>query len=448
MAVKIYVETLGCAKNTVDSEVLLGIVDNAGYKIVDDQAEAEIIIINTCGFIEKAREESINTILELAQNKEEGNCKALIVMGCLVQKFKAELEGELPEVDGWLGTNEIPNILDVIKDTYGGKKTVIVQDNYQYIYNHEQPRMRTTPKYTAYVKIAEGCDNCCSYCTIPQMRGPYRSRRIESVVAEVKELAASGTKEINLIAQDLTMYGADIYNKLMLTELLRELVKIEEVKWIRLLYCYPTYFTDELIEFIADNQKICNYLDIPLQHAHNDILKSMNRKSSQSDVVLLLGKLKTQIPDVALRTTFILGFPGETEEHFNKLLGFISEHQFNWVGFFTYSQEDDTVAGKMNEQLAEEIKTERYEKAMEIQANITEQLNGKYKGKVLEVLVEGTSTESDEFYFGRTQYQAPEVDGKIYFTTPQNTNRLDPGEIVKVRINHVDKYDLIGELIP
>ncbi|MBS4026368.1 MAG: 30S ribosomal protein S12 methylthiotransferase RimO [Clostridia bacterium] len=442
---KVGLVSLGCAKNLVDSEVMLGLLSKDGYNIISDYSRANILLINTCGFISTAKEESVNAILELAQYKTKGDCKLLIVIGCLVQKYQHELCQEIPEVDIWLGTDQTEKIVEVINDGLAGSNIIQVSLDPSYIYQGPVARLQTTPKHTAYLKIAEGCNNLCSYCVIPQMRGQYRSRPLETIIEEAKGLVKRGVVELIIIAQDTTMYGIDIYQEFKLVELLQELVRIQGVKWIRLLYCYPAHFDYRLIELIKKEEVICNYLDIPLQHADNEILKLMNRKSSQEEVVQLLTKLRELIPDIALRTTFIVGFPGEKKQHFKRLLSFIKEFTFNWAGVFPYSQEPDTPAHGMEDQVSEGTKIKRADMILKVQQLITSQLNQQYLGKKLLVLVEGISEDNPELFYGRTQYQAPEVDGITYFKA-NNTPGI--GEFVFVNITHVDKYDLIGEMIP
>jgi ribosomal protein S12 methylthiotransferase len=437
--------SLGCAKNLVDSEVMLGLLSKAGYNILTDYSRARVLLVNTCGFISSAKEESINSILELAQYKTTGDCKLLIVIGCLVQKYQQELYQEIPEVDIWLGTDQTENIVEVIKKGLAGSNMVQVSVDPSYVYQGSVTRFQTTPKHTAYLKIAEGCNNLCSYCVIPQMRGQYRSRPMETIIEEAKELVDSGVVEVILIAQDTTMYGIDIYHDFKLAVLLQELVKVQGIKWIRLLYCYPAHFDYRLIELIKQEEVICNYLDIPLQHADNEILKLMNRKTTQQEVLRLLAKLRESIPDIALRTTFIVGFPGEKKQHFQRLLNFNKKFKFNWAGVFPYSQEPGTPAFGLKGQVTEKEKIQRSEQLMEIQQQITTQLNQQLINLKLLVLVEGISEDNPELFYGRTQYQAPEVDGITYFRA-----NVQPaiGEFVFVRITHVDKYDLIGEMIP
>ena len=441
---KVSVITLGCAKNQVDSEVMSSKLIDCNMEITSDLDKAMVIIVNTCGFIDSAKEESINKILELAAYKEQGVCKSLVVVGCLVQKYQEQLASSLPEVDAWLGTDQFESIAQIIQQASPGEKIIKVNGDIKYVYQKIK-RFSNTPRYSAYLKISEGCDNHCSYCAIPAMRGRYKSRDMQMIVAEAKELAAAGVIEINLIAQDTTSYGIDLYGQYKLVDLVKELIKIEEIKWIRLLYCYPTHFDKELIFLMKQEEKICKYLDMPLQHADNEILNRMNRKSDIKEVSQLLGFIKKEIPEISLRTTFIVGFPGESKENFKNLLQFIKDNKFHWLGVFPYSREEGTPAYNMDKQIAKKTKLSRAEKIMKIQQEITRDRNLKYLGKLVTVLVEGISKESRELYHGRTQFQAPEVDGITLFTSPLAPKK---GSLVKVKITHVDNYDLIGEMVP
>lgn len=434
--------SLGCAKNLVDSEVMLGRLNQAGFEIVDEN-QAEVIVVNTCGFIASAKEESINTIMEMAQYKATGSCRALIVAGCLAQRYKDELLSEIPELDAVIGTGEVDKIAEVARRALTGERLDLVNVP-KYLYDHTAPRYRTTPDYSAYVKVAEGCDNRCSYCIIPDMRGSFRSRPLESIVAEVQDLATAGVKEIMLIAQDTTRYGQDLYGTYKLPELIRLIAPIAGIEWIRLLYCYPSHFTRELIDTMAAEPKVCKYLDLPLQHADNTILQAMHRKGNITEVEQLIKSLRQAMPDLALRTTFIVGFPGETEEQFNNLLSFVDRIRFDRVGVFTYSQEEDTPAGKREDQIPEEVKEERLDRLMTLQSRISAELNQSWIGKTVNVLVEGITGNPKRPYIGRTERDAPEIDGEIYFTGAE----LKIGDIVRVRITGAETYDLIGEVAP
>jgi len=432
--------SLGCAKNQVDAEVMLGLLQENGYQIVNQPEQADLLIVNTCGFIGPAKEESIETILSLVPYKEKGTCCGLIVTGCLVQRYQEELQVELPEVDAFLGTSDFPAIIEAIEKIKKGQRLVNVNAQPTFIYDFQQPRAYASG-VSAYVKIAEGCDNCCTYCVIPQIRGSFRSRKIESIKKEIIFLLEKGYQEIILIAQDTTRYGEDIYGQLMLPELLRQLVALPGQFWLRLLYCYPTRFTDELIKVIGEEEKICKYIEMPLQHADNAILEAMNRQGTRAEIKQLLQKIRSQIPDVALRTSFIVGFPGETEEQFNNLLGFLEEIRFDRVGIFIYSQEEGTKAGERVDQVLEEIKQERYDQAMQLQQNISWHKNQAWLGKTLQVLIEEESEEMPGMMVGRSYRDAPEIDGVVFVE-----GQAEKGQFVQVQIKQALEYDLIGEI--
>ena len=439
MQEKVNVVTLGCEKNLVDSEIMSGLVHARGYTLVDQPEDATVVIVNTCGFIDAAKEESVNTILNLAELKDTARLKALIVSGCLTQRYKQELMKEMPEIDGIVGTGDFHRINDIIDEALGGKKPIYVGNP---VFNYEEtlPRLLSTPRHTAYVKIAEGCDNACTFCSIPIMRGKFRSRSIESILAEVKQLAAQGVKEISLIAQDSTNYGTDLYEGFKLPDLMNRVSEVEGIEWVRLHYAYPGFFTDELIETIASNPKICKYIDMPLQHSEDAILKRMRRPGRQRDVRELISRIRARIPDVALRTSMIVGFPGETEEEFEKLCDFVQEMKFDRLGVFAYSQEEDTPANRLPDQLSDEVKQHRAHTLMEVQREVAQGNSAKYVGRTLDVLVERYDGRSD-VYIGRSQYDAPEVDGEVYVSGI----RTELGEIRKVRITHAYEYDLSGE---
>ncbi|RRJ65425.1 30S ribosomal protein S12 methylthiotransferase RimO [Paenibacillus oralis] len=441
MTEKVKIVTLGCEKNLVDSEIMSGLIDRRGYSLVDDREDATVIIVNTCGFIDAAKEESVNTILELAELKESGRLKALIVSGCLTQRYKQALMEEMPEIDGIVGTGDFHNITQIVDEAVKGKKPVYVGNP---VFNYEQalPRKLATARYSSYVKIAEGCDNNCTFCSIPLMRGKFRSRSIESIVEEVKGLAAQGVKEFSLIAQDSTNYGTDLYGTYKLPELLDRVSRVDGVEWVRLHYAYPGFFTDELIDMIASNPKICKYVDMPLQHSEDAILKRMRRPGRIRDIRELIAKIRSRIPDVSLRTSLIVGFPGETEEDFARLCDFVREIKFDRLGVFTYSQEEDTPASRLPDQIAEDVKEWRANTLMEIQRTVANENSGKYIGKVLDVLVERYDGRSD-VYVGRSQFDAPEIDGEVFVTNCS----ASIGDIAKVRITHSFEYDLTGEAI-
>lgn len=439
---EIGVVSLGCPKNLVDSEVMMGLIQERHWTITNDPTDADVIIVNTCGFIESAKTESINAILQMAEYKKEDPHRKLIVTGCLGQRYAKDLFEEMPEVDAIIGTECYNLIGDVIDRVEAGERFTLLKPPQKY--TQKTKRVLTTPKYTAYIKIAEGCNNRCSYCAIPQIRGPYRSRPYEEIVAEAKELAAQGVKEIILVAQDTTQYGRDLYHKLRLGELLRELNTIRELKWIRILYCYPDSFTDELIETIATCDKVCNYVDLPLQHASNSLLKTMRRRDTREQVEELLAKLRKRIPDICLRTTFIVGFPGETDEQFQELLDFVEKERFQCAGVFTYSQEEGTEAGAMTNQIPEEVKQDRYHALMALQAKISEEIQQEREGRVLEVLIEGKDEEDSNLAVGRSYAEAPDIDGKIYV---EKAADLKPGDLVKVEISQGFTYEAVGQLV-
>lgn len=433
--------SLGCAKNLVDTEIMLGILVDNNINITDNPQDADILIINTCGFIDSAKEESISTILQMAEYKKDGKCRGVIVAGCLGQRYQQELFDELPEVSAIVGTGAWHRIMEAVQAVLANERVLLIGET-DTLYDETMRRITTTPAYSAYVKIAEGCSNCCSYCVIPLVRGKYRSRSIESIVNEVKKLTAQGVKEINLIAQDTTSYGRDRFDNPQLLTLLKELVKIDGVFWIRLLYCYPKYFNEELIEFIAAEPKICNYIDLPLQHADDEILSAMNRRDTRADIENLLKKIRSVIPGVTIRTSFIVGFPGETDKNFASLKSFMLEQKFERVGIFTYSQEEDTPAGIMENQVPDSVKEERYHELMSLQCQISEELNHAMEGKTLTVLIEGHSQEQPSVAFGRSYREAPDVDGRIYV---ENTMDLLPGDIVQAEVVQGFTYDLLAE---
>lgn len=440
---KLGMVSLGCPKNLVDSEVMLGLIREKNFTVTNDPADADIIIVNTCGFIESAKEESINTILQMSEYKTQGSCRYLIVTGCLSQRYADELAQSIPEVDAFVGTECFTDISWVIEQVMDGKKVLHMTRNTaeQPV---EMPRMLTTPEYMAYLKIAEGCDNCCSYCIIPKLRGPYTSRPYEAVMAEAKELAASGIKEIIVVAQDTTRYGEDLYGKLMLPQLLKDLNDLEGIEWIRVMYCYPNNFTDELIEAFATLPKVCKYVDLPLQHASNSLLASMNRYDTKEQVEALLKKLRTSIPGIVIRTTFIVGFPGETEADFEELKEFVAAQRFENAGVFKYSQEEGTVAGAMPNQIPEEVKENRYHELMALQAEISEELHQDLEGQELDVVIEGFDEENPSLAVARSYREAPDIDGSIFV---ENADNLHIGDFTKVRILQGFTYELVAEQI-
>lgn len=446
---KIGVVSLGCPKNLVDSETMLGLIHEENYEITNDPSEAEIIIVNTCGFIESAKEESINTILQMAEYKKSGSCKYIIVTGCLSQRYAEELFNELPEADAIAGVEVYDEIGSIIKRVMNGERFIMLERSKpDVIYTSKEtflPRILTTPSYTAYLKIAEGCDNCCSYCAIPKIRGPYRSKPMEQVLKEAKALADNGVKELIVVAQDTTRYGEDLpVGKLLLADLLKELNKIESLKWIRVMYCYPNNFTDELIETFASLDKVCKYVDLPLQHASNRLLASMNRYDTREEVETLLAKLRKRISGIVIRTTFIVGFPGETDADFEELKEFVEQQRFENAGVFAYSQEEGTVAGAMPNQVPDEIKQERYHELMALQAQISEEIHKDTEGQTLEVLVEGIEEDGSGLHYGRSYREAPDIDGLVFIENPGD---IKPGCFVKVNILQGFTYESVGERI-
>ena len=433
--------SLGCPKNLVDAEVMLGHLPAERFKIVTDESQADIIVVNTCAFIRDAQEESVETILEVADQKRNGRCKLLIVSGCLPQRYQDDLAKELPEVDFFMGTADAPRILELLDSHLQGEQQqeIGLPD---YLYDHTTPRVTSSPFYSAYVKIAEGCANHCSYCVIPSIRGTLRSRTIPSVVEEVKRLVESGVKEINLIAQDVTAFGAERGNGHELTTLLRELVKIEGLVWLRLLYAYPDGITDELLDMMAAEEKICNYIDLPIQHIDDQILAAMNRRIDEAGIRQLLERIRSRIPDITLRTSLIVGFPGETDAQFRKLLAFVEEGHFERLGVFQYSREEGTSAAKLVGQVPARSKLSRYKKLMKAQSRVALQKNLALKGRIESVLVEGYSEETELLLRGRSVRQAPDVDGQVYITSGQ----ADVGDIVNLEITDSSEYDLIGEI--
>ncbi|AYF54821.1 30S ribosomal protein S12 methylthiotransferase RimO [Clostridium novyi] len=432
---KIGLISLGCDKNRIDSELLLGKL-NENNEIVNNPNEADIIIVNTCGFIETSKQESIDTIIEMAQYKDK-NCKMIIATGCLTQRYSKELQQLIPEIDIMLGVNDYANIQDYI-DEFFENKNKICKCKYSDVSINEGKRILTTDKHVAYIRISEGCDNFCTYCIIPKIRGKYRSRSIDSIVKEAKELSAMGVKELILVGQDTAIYGRDIYSENKLPDLIRAISEIESIEWIRVLYTYPEEITDELIEEIKNNDKVCNYLDIPIQHVSNTVLKRMNRRSTKEIISENIRKMRNEIKDLCLRTSIIVGFPGETEDEFNELKEFIKEIKFDNLGVFKYSQEEDTAAARMKDQISEEIKESRLEELMIIQQQVSKEKNKNKIGKVYKVLIEG---HNDEYWIGRNYQMTPEIDGAIFFKCDKI---LNVGEFIYIKITDALEYDLIG----
>ncbi|HIU49832.1 MAG TPA: 30S ribosomal protein S12 methylthiotransferase RimO [Candidatus Limousia pullorum] len=442
MAYKVGIISLGCAKNRVDAEMLLYRIRNAGYKLCEDVAMADVAIINTCGFIESAKQESIEEILELSELKKEGKIKAIIVTGCLAERYKEEVMKEIPEADAVVGIGANDDIVKIIDEVLQGKKQQCFPD--KLLLPLEGGRIQSTPYYYAYLKIAEGCDNHCTYCAIPMIRGKFRSRKMEDIIAEAKHLAEKGVKELVVVAQDTSLYGKDIYGELMLAKLLKKLCEIDGIRWIRVLYCYPDKITDELLQVMAEEEKIVKYLDLPLQHCNGRVLKTMNRKGNKEELVKLIAKIRKKVPGIVLRTTFIAGFPTETEEEFAELENFAKEVRFERVGCFAYSQEENTPAAKLEPQIPEDVKERRAEIIMENQQEIMEEFCQKLDGKTIEVLVEGYDQYA-ECFFGRSAWDAPEVDGSVFFTV--TGRKPAPGEFVKVKIDDFLNCDPIGEMV-
>ena len=438
---KIFCVSLGCDKNLVDTEMMLGLLNKDGYTFTDDEREADVVVVNTCCFIGDAKEESVNTILEMAELKKEGRCKALIVTGCMAQRYKQEILDEIPEVDGILGTSTYDEISNVLKKVLGGSRESCFHD-LNALPNVEVPRVVTTGGYYAFLKIAEGCDKRCTYCIIPDLRGSYRSVPMERLIEEAKQLASQGVKELILVAQETTLYGIDLYKKKSLPKLLHELCKIPGIQWIRIQYCYPEEITQELIETIREEEKICNYLDIPIQHASDRILKRMGRRTNQKQLREMIASLRSQIPDIALRTTLISGFPGETEEDQEEVMRFVDEMEFERLGVFAYSQEEDTPAAEFPDQVPQELKEERRDEIMELQQEISYEKSQSMIGKVLEVMIEGKVADENA-YVGRTYMDAPGVDGLIFINTDLD---LMSGDFVRAKVTGALEYDLIGEI--
>lgn len=439
--------SLGCDKNRVDSEVMLGILQKNGYTAVADEAEADIIVVNTCCFIKDALEESIETILEMSQYKdpEVGNCKGLIVAGCLGQRFESEFFDELPEVDAIVGTTAYEAIAEVADEILAGKQQVKHLESIDLAMQDENGKLRvlSTAPYFAYLKISEGCDNFCTYCVIPKLRGRHRSRTMESLVEEATILAQQGVKELVIVAQDTSIYGRDLYGQPMLHELLKQLNAVEGIEWIRVLYAYPETLTDETIEAMATCEKVCHYIDMPIQHGNDAVLKRMGRKSNQALIREKVAKLRAAMPDIAIRTTLIVGFPGESEEEFEDLMHFVQEMKFDRLGVFSYSQEEGTAAARMENQIEDELKEERRDIIMDIQKNIAANLCEQEVGKVMEVLIEGKLPE-ERIFCGRTRRDAPDIDGLVFVSSEEE---LYSGDFVTVKIREAGDYDLMGDVV-
>jgi len=440
MPTRVYMHTLGCPKNRVDSEVMLGTLSEAGYRLVRDPEQAEVIVVNTCGFIESAKVESVDAIVELAQLKGAGRCKKLVVTGCLVQRHGEELARELPEVDHFLGTGAYADVARIVSDAQARRLVVPDPD---FVHSASTPRVNSLPSHTAYLKIAEGCDNACAFCIIPKLRGPQRSRPVDDVVAEAEALAGQGTIEVSLVAQDLTAYGMDLPGRPRLHELLRALAQVDGLRWIRLHYAYPRDVPDALVEAIADEARIVKYLDMPLQHSSDRLLRAMKRGRDSVFLRELLARLRARIPGLALRTSLIVGLPGETEADFEDLLRFVEEQRFERLGVFEFSREEGTPAAEMARQVPDEVKRARFERVMELQQRISREHQRSMIGRRVEVLVEGRAEETEHLLAGRHAQQAPEIDGLTYV----NDGVAYPGEIVTVEVTDASEYDLVGRVV-
>ncbi|MGQ9712687.1 MAG: 30S ribosomal protein S12 methylthiotransferase RimO [Desulfotomaculales bacterium] len=438
--ISIAVASLGCDKNRVDTENMLGFLHEAGYDFTGRESLADVILVNTCAFIDAAQQEAVNTILDLARYKEKGRCRALVVAGCLAQRYGKALLAEMPEIDGLVGTGEVDKIGEVVARCLAGEKVVMIGAP-GYLPGTTVPRVPTLPPHTTYIKIAEGCSNCCRYCIIPRLRGPYRSRPPEAIVEDARRAIAAGAKEIILVAQDTTRYGADLKKGPGLARLLRCLARLDGVRWIRLLYCYPTGITDDLLEVLAGEPRICRYLDVPIQHVSDRILRAMGRPTTQADLRALLARVREAIRGITIRSTFMVGYPGETEEDYEELLSFMVDMRFDRAGFFAFSPQEGTPAAGLPRQVPHEVKQERLIRAAALQKQISHALNRAKVGREIEVLAEG---KQGKRYFGRTEGDAPEVDGRVYFTGNMS---VSPGDFVKVRITRALPYDLEGEAV-
>lgn len=442
--------SLGCPKNLVDSEVMMGQLKQKGYEITGDAAEAETLVVNTCGFIDAAKKESVEAILEAARLKSEGKCKRLVVAGCLVERYREELRAEIPEVDAFIGTSQIDDITKAADANIKTRTLPVLPLGNQtatYLYDERAPRVLATPGHFAYVKIAEGCDRPCAFCFIPQMRGHFRSRRFGSVVAEAKQLAEAGVKEIILVAQDSSRYGEDLGERDALAALMRELCRLEGVEWVRVMYTYPTHISDAFLDVLASEPKAVKYLDMPLQHASQNVLRLMKRGGSRASLERLIERVRERVPCVAVRTTFITGFPGETEENFDELLGFIRSVEFDRVGVFTYSDEEGTPAFDLPGKVDAKVARQRRARLMKEQSRISKRKNAARIGQTVRVLFEGASAETDLLWQGRTETQAPDIDGCVLINDAPEGCRPEPGEFVNVEITEAQEYDLVGRIV-
>lgn len=444
---KFSIVSLGCARNLVDSEVMAGLLQQNHYAMVAEPSEADIVLVNTCGFIDAAKAESIDTIVEIARLKKSGTLRTLVVAGCLSQRYPQELASELPEVDFFIGTGEVPRIAEILREHNQARRLYIGVPHY--LYDDATPRLRSTPSHSAFIKVSEGCNHKCAFCIIPQMRGPHRSRSISSVVKEANNLAQRGVKEINLIAQDLTAYGRDRKDGTTLYGLLREMVQVPEIFWIRLLYAYPNFLEESLLRLIQENEKICKYIDIPFQHISARLLRTMRRGKSGSAVRDAVHNLRAAVPGIALRTSLIVGFPGESEDDFRELLDFVEEMRFDRLGVFKYSEEEGTAAALMEGKVSEEEKERRWQEVMEIQSVISREKNESLIGTVQAVMIDGIDSDTGELS-ARTQAHAPEVDGVVFLSHPatnSNARGPRPGELLNAKITEALDYDLMGEIL-
>ena len=447
---KVGMVSLGCPKNLVDSEVMMGLLARQGFEITNDSQAADVLVVNTCGFIDSARQESVNTILEMAQLKQTGNLKRLVVAGCLVERFRDELQREIPEIDACIGVNELKEIESVVGPA-GRRSLPVYSDGSSapelYLYDETTPRLRATAPYTSYVKIAEGCDHTCAFCIIPKLRGVFRSRSPESILREVEMLAAQGVKEFVLISQDTTTYGQDLGLTNGLARLVESISKVEGVEWVRFLYCYPTAITDALLDVMATRSNVCKYFDIPLQHVSRSVLARMRRGGNRQSYERLIERIRERVPGVAVRTTFIVGFPGEREEDFEELLDFVRAVEFDRVGVFTYSDEENSAAFELDDKVDTGVARRRERRLMKEQARISRRKNRRLVGKQVKVLLEGKSKESDLLLEGRMETQAPEIDGSILINDVPEDMDARPGDFVTVEITEAHDYDLVGRII-
>lgn len=444
--------SLGCARNQVDSEVMMGLMRNAGYTIVKEPQAANVLVVNTCAFIDSAKQESVDAILEMAQYKNTGACEKLVVAGCLSQRYREELSVEMSEVDLWVGTGEFPKIVELLKLCSGVMQTKNVKGDLiaqrpTYLYDDSTPRVLTTAVHSVYLKISEGCHHKCAFCIIPQLRGPHRSRPLESILEEAKRYLGMGTKEINLIAQDSTAYGTDLDTPLNLAALMKAMAQLDGEKWVRLFYTFPHTFTDELVELYRTQPSLCRYVDMPIQHVDEDMLKVMRRGATVRHIPRVIDKLRSAVPDMTLRTTVIAGFPGETDAQFKKLLHFIEDGHFDHVGCFAYSKEEGTEAAKMENQIPDDVKQERLAAIMEAQATVAARKNEAKIGKTFQALIEGPSEETDLLWQARIMSQGPEIDGVTYIND-NGGQELQPGQFATVEITEAHTYDLVGRVVP